>query len=169
MTHDDRTVLTSAQELVQHLEPTGIVFYELSAQYDDSVELPKGEVDLELEFGTSLRIRARGVDYRFRVEVPLLTGAVVVDAAIQYEASEDLAFHRDALREFGQRAAVMSLYPYVRQAVSDLMGRLRVPTVFLPMLTPGEVTFDVDRLPEVVGAVESDEPDAGVAEPEGSS
>lgn len=157
MTDPARLVLESAEAMLEHLEPSEVVYYELSASYDDSVELPEGRIDVDLGFGTSFRLTEQGVDYRFRVDAPLPTGPVAVDVAIIYTADQPVAFHRDALKDFGERAAIMTLYPYARQAMADLVSKMRVPAIFLPVLRPGEISFEVSSLPEVVGAESSEE------------
>lgn len=152
--------LREARDLVEHMQVRDIVFYRCSMEYDDSVELTEDEEGtVDLEFGTALRPRPSGIDYRCSVRVPIPSGEIVVDAAILYDAGKPIRVHRDAVQEFGDRAAFLALYPYLRQAVSDLGTRLPGKITPLPLLRPHEVSFDLSGYPEVLEP-ERDAPDA---------
>lgn len=150
---DDVLELREATDLVEHMKVQDIVFYKCSMEYDDNVEPSADEAEdgtVDLEFGTAIRSRPTGIDFRCSVRVPFSAGEIYVDAAILYDAGQPVRAHRDAVQEFGNRAAFAALYAYLRQAVSDLGNRLPGKLTPLPMLRPGEVSFELSGYPEVL-------------------
>ncbi|MHB1063011.1 MAG: hypothetical protein ACYC1Z_00685 [Georgenia sp.] len=147
---DEVLELREATEFVEHMQVQDIVFYRCLVEYDDTVEPRDDEGSVELEFGTAIRPRPTGIDYRCSVRVPYPSGQIVVDAAIIYDLGRPVRMYRDAVQEFGDRAAFMALYPYLRQAVSDLGNRLPGRLSPLPLLRPHEVSFDLSAYPEVM-------------------
>ena len=63
---------------------------------------------------------------------------VVVDLAVTYTKAEPFEPSDEVLELFLRDVAVMQLFPYVRQAMSDLTGRLGAPLT-MPMITRANV------------------------------
>lgn len=144
---ESRLQLRTSSDLVEHMQVVDIIFYRCSLEFDDAADQGPWET-VDLQFITQIRPRLTGVDYRCKVVVPLPTGDIVADAAIIYDAGQPIAMTREAVGDFGNRAALMALYPYLRQAVSDLSSRLPLRVSPLPLLPAGDVAFSVEDLPE---------------------
>lgn len=116
-------------------------FYELNATADDQVEPDETTLEVPIDVRTAFRKRPDGVDYRLEVEIERPTGRIRVDAAALYAADASFEASDDVLLDFGDDVAIMAMYPYVRQAISDLGQRLG-DSVVLPMLQRGAITFE---------------------------
>jgi hypothetical protein len=159
-------------ELVQVLDLGTIRFYELRAEWDDTdgSAQPERAADtadgktkqFSAEFRTAYRQHDNGVDYRVDVTVPIPNGQIRVDAAAMYVADDRFSVSERVLFEFGDMVAVMTLLPYLRQAVMDLSIRVGTEQVVLPIIARGAVTFGDEGAEPEDSLAEQDE----VAEPE---
>lgn len=138
----DAPFLATAAEMVQDLSLAGIQFYELSVVYKDQVDEER-EASINVEVNLSIRRRPDGLDFRARFEIPYPDGDVVCDAAVMYDAEGPRSFGEDAIFDFADNVAIMTLFPYVRQSVSDLGNRVGTPIV-MPMLERGAFSFRSD-------------------------
>lgn len=159
---DEILELHQGTDLVEHMQVQDIVYYKYSMEYDDTVEAADEDHDgsVRIEFGTAIRARPTGIDYRCSVRVPVPAGELFVDAAILYDAGKPIRAHRDAVQEFGDRAAFAALYAYLRQAVTDLSNRLPGKISPLPLLRPREVSFDLRQYPEIIEPKHADDSSA---------
>ena len=156
------SMVESLEELVQLLNLATVRFYELSAQWDDTIDPKSDEVDEDAstapddedpsaepvfvgEFRTAFRKRIDGIDYRVSVRVPRSTGDIVVDAAAMYVAPTPFDTTREVLMAFGEMVAAMTILPYLRQAVMDLSIRITPDEpVVVPMIQRGAITFGLE-------------------------
>lgn len=132
--------------LIELTELTEIRFYELFAASDDELT-PNGAEPEPDESGeqtiavrTAIRKRPDAVDYRVEVEVQRFGRTMRADAAAMYSAPGPFEAAPDVLYDFGDNVAMMAVYPYLRQAISDLAQRLG-DQVVLPILSRGAVSF----------------------------
>jgi len=123
------------QSLLGIVELRDIVFYEVSAR-----RLPE---PIDDEAGISLEVRV-GFDER-RVEVRL-RGAhrsplaeILVEAACLFEAAEAFIADPVVVQEFAEKVGVMAVYPYVREALTELAVKIRVPAPVMGLLRAGQV------------------------------
>ena len=71
-------------------------------------------------------------------EIPdsdLLAG-IKLTYAVDYRCSKALLQDQDAIRSFGKNA-VFHAWPYWREGVHDMIARMRLPRITVPMLKPG--------------------------------
>lgn len=137
-------------ELLELLNLAEIRFYELYAASDDSLEpedaesepIPEPEEASEEAFSmrTAIRKRPDGVDYRVEVEVQRFGRTMRADAAAMYAAPQAFDAPAEVIYDFGDNVAMMTVYPYLRQAIGDLAQRLG-DQVVLPVLARGAVSF----------------------------
>jgi len=138
------TKIASIEEAIELLQPIDVEFYHLSANVDESGQHPDDDSEddeqAQVHVATARRVGESGVDYRCRLTVQIPGVEIVVDGAILYQASSYVEIAKSVCKEFGDEIAVMSLFPYLRQAVSDLADRIG-RTVTLPHIGRGEITF----------------------------
>ena len=134
--------VASIEDAVEALALADVSFLALSAR---RAEPPApGVVErvetADLAFRLASRMSEQGVDYRCELRVTLPDGEVNVDAVASYRASEPVALGGDALADFGDNVAIMTLFPYVREAAADLARRISY-SVTLPVMPRGTLSF----------------------------
>ncbi len=144
-------VLADAVAMIHELDLAGIIFYKVSATFDDATDQTpeQDEEKYPLTISTAWRVQTNGADFRLGVEVPYPQGLIEVDAAVAYRSEREVELNDDALLEFADNVALMALFPYVRQAVHDLGARVGNPAM-LPILPRGAISYraNVDSPPE---------------------
>lgn len=141
--------VTSIEDLVDRLELAKLHTYELVATArDEHEEVDSGADSVEagkerISVRTGIRIRERGLDFRVEFSVNHMLGMLVADIGAFYESETPLelvAGSEEIIIDFGDRVAMMALFPYLRQSISDLGHRVLVDYT-LPMLRPGQLSF----------------------------
>jgi hypothetical protein len=89
-----------------------------------------------------------GLDYRGALEIRTGLWKLTSDFAALFDAEEPLRITRDAVVEFGETVAFPTLYPYLRQGISDLFNRLPVLGGALPLSRPGDLRLDREAMSE---------------------
>lgn len=152
---DESVQITQVEELVEHLELQKMHTYELVATARDEYEDPDPEDsdsdvvragEDQIRVRTAVRARSQGLDYRVEFTVSHMYGQLTADIGAFYGFTAQLKFDAnsdDAVIAFGDRVALMAVYPYLRQAIGDLGQRIGVD-ITLPMLRPGHLSFRPD-------------------------
>lgn len=65
-----------------------------------------------------------------------------IDIAAEYETREPVELSVEAFQGFINRVAVMAIWPFTRQAASDLFLRVAQVAVPLPVLLPNDFVFE---------------------------
>lgn len=95
------------------------------------------------QFVSFSRVQVRGTDagfdVRFHLDVALPEITGVIDVVTAYRLLEQVSLAPIAQQEFIEKVAAMAVWPFIREAVSDLIARLRATTVTLPLLRLGDV------------------------------
>jgi hypothetical protein len=131
--------------MVQTLDLRGIVFYEVSAarrESDNPIQAPGDDAPIDATWG--LRVRHDGNEFgtRIRAEIETELGEVVVDVAAEYVASESFELPpRDLTYEFVNGVALMQLFPYIRESVMSLTGKVFGNALLMPVFQRGEIAF----------------------------
>ena len=144
---DQVPLVATIEEMVAELNLAQIQFYELGIIYEDGHVSDGQPTDVKVEIVTSIRRQDDGIDFRARFTLPYPSGQVVVDAAAQYNSAGPRIFDEDATYEFADNIALMTLFPYIRQAVNDLGIRVGSPIV-LPILPRGAFSFRNTSVPD---------------------
>jgi len=152
-------------DFVATVELSQISCYELSAargQLDGDggrVVVGPGNVDdlevLSAENQLGVYWLATGGQFLVRLLATLGTNAGDLRVGVQGEyLAEGLTrddVSPDVEEEYVNRVAIMTLVPYVRQAIADLSARVFGNTLTLGVIRPGEIAFTSSRRPENVG------------------
>lgn len=147
-TENERKLLAAAEDVARALEIENIFFYEYALIVNDSEPISEGEINIDLKL--SMAATREGVGYRCGLVADSGLLRISVDAALIYRSHEPVTIRREALKDFGDRAAIMTLYPYIRQAFSDLVAKAPIDTAPLPLVFPGELTFSAEGLDEEI-------------------
>jgi hypothetical protein len=136
------------REVVPHLELTGIHFLELSARrldyLPDSDDLPSMLDELEEDDPVQMGVAARQTDEQLlvRVQGGINTDSVHVriTAAATFAKLQPVDLDGPTTSVFIERVAIMSMYPFIRQAVHDMSTRLGAPAT-LHLLRAGQLSM----------------------------
>lgn len=141
----ENRLVEDVHELVQLLELTDCRCYEISGRRREETQgesreglgqsLANETVALEVKIGsddTHLEVRLRGSLDRLDVEI-------TADVSCIFTAGEPFKTSTAVRTEFAEKVGVMAVYPYLREAVSDVALRLGAPVPLLSLLRPGQV------------------------------
>lgn len=133
---DGQRVVESAAELLEFLTLDEVNFNELRAKRRDVVE---GE---EIEDPT-IRVYVRDTHptlfVRCVVEAKSPDGEYCVDAIARFSIADEVEISEEVAHEFVERVGVMAVYPFVREAMSNLSTRLGGGHMLLGLFRPGRV------------------------------
>lgn len=151
---DVRGELNSAEEIVHGPAPVlrDVRFYKLSAELNESApsdtkletaEHPDDSETEEISVTVGLRTRQEGSSLGIRIEFTASQESwrVSLDVAAEFEAEQP--FHTTAAgrTDFADKVGVMTLYPYIREAVGNLTQRTVGASFILPTIQQGQITF----------------------------
>jgi hypothetical protein len=140
--------ITETKELLGVLELDDIKFYEFAAlALDQAAEDSEARGEDEtgpVQFRTAFRFESRSADYRVEMTVRGQSVIARVDAAAMYASAVELDVADEILVDFGDNVAMMTLFPYLRQAITDLGQRLGEPMI-LPVLPRGALSFALNQ------------------------
>lgn len=132
--------LEQLRELVSRSRLEDIAFHEISAKID--LEASSVADADEADFDMTVQTRTGDADFGVRVELDLRSplGGVKVTAAADY-ALEGEPPRQEVLGRFASEVALMTLFPYLRQAVSDASQRVLGKALLLPMMKRGDISL----------------------------
>lgn len=152
---DDLEELQSAEAIVQGPAPVlrDVRFFRINAeliedaesQIDDEGEVVAGsdEDEEEISVNIGLRTRQSGNSLGIRIEFEASHDAwkVSLDVAAEFEADEPFQTSEAARTDFADKVGVMTLYPYIREAVGNLTQRTVGASFLLPTIRLGQISF----------------------------
>ena len=136
----------SVAQLVEDAQLTSIDTLHLQATQIEGAE-PVEQAEPIWALGIDNRTDNMGFRIRLRVELDFGNGSVQAEVAAAYSTRtvESTQIALPAMEEFVNGVAVMHLLPFLRQAVSDLTGRVFNAAITLPLLQRGQLTFEIER------------------------
>lgn len=134
--------VTTAEDLASLATLTDIVFHTFSAERGPfAAEDPTFTDEPRLELATHQDNEGVALQMELRLAgEPNIRYHVA--AVATYHLSEPVDIPHDVLTDFISRAAVLAVYPFVREGVVSLAGRLRAPAPILGLIRPGDVRAD---------------------------
>lgn len=137
MTGSDHAPITDAKELLNVAELDAIRFYEVSAQRREETRDPEVGIDIrlrhaeqEIEVRCAARVTGDEADFR-------------ADASALFSLDHPVQVTEAAMAEFVARVGVMTVYPYLREAVHQSASKLGVAQPVMKLLRPGDVKVTV--------------------------
>ncbi|MBH5144314.1 hypothetical protein [Rhodococcus erythropolis] len=136
-THPSPHTVTDTRELLDLAELTDIVFYETNARRSPGVE----ETPVSIEI--ALRREELVIEVRCRATVSGAGGEYLTDASAVFTLQEPIDAADEVITEFVERVGVMSVYPYLRESITQAGAKLGLDRPVLKLLRPGEVHVTV--------------------------
>lgn len=123
--------------------------HELSARRTDAAS-PEGEVttDGKLNIEVQQRFAEGEFGVRLRAHVVLPIGEATAVVAGEYELQNKFVPRRAAVQMFMNEVAIMTVLPYVREAIASITTRVLGAPVYMPIVERGDITVDVDETDE---------------------
>ena len=150
--------LQSAEEIVHGPAPVlrDVRFYKLSAELiePDPSESTSGDetgleqeasdeetTDISVEIGLRTRQDGRSLGVRIEFSASQENWRVSLDVAAEFEADEAFMASEAGRTDFADKVGVMTLYPYIREAVGNLTQRTVGTSFILPTIRQGQISF----------------------------
>lgn len=153
----------TVEDLVQYIELTGLRTFEIAGKRSEKSETSTGaesagdtvspgeaasQDDAAMQADISLEImESHDVSHivtRFRATIEARDADYVADFGLRYDFAEPLALEQDAIEGLLNRVAVMSAWPFIREAVATTAARMELEVPVLGLLKQGE--FRVSRV-----------------------
>lgn len=136
--------IAAIRELLNRSTLRTIEHHELSARWIGP-RLPDAEdPDLEMQLQHRLDDESFGIRMVGSLKSEFGEVDATVAAVYDYEGAQpDLR----AILAFANEVAVMTLFPYFREAMGTITAKVFGEPILIPVLTRGEIGFDLDDLP----------------------
>ncbi len=136
--------LEAVREVISASRLRSIEYYEISARrYEDNLE-PDERMDGHVNIDVMQRVTETGFGIRLNARVIVPQGEASASVAAEYDLDEEVSPKSRTLQLFANEVAVMSIFPYVREAISTCTARVFGRPLNLPVVERGEITMDVD-------------------------
>lgn len=132
--------VSDARELLDLAELTDIVFYETGARRS-----PDGKEE-PLSVRIALRREDLVLEVRCRATLAGAGGEYVADASSVFTLEQPIDASDEVIAEFVERVGVMSVYPYLRESISQSAAKLGLERPILKLLRQNEVHVTVEVL-----------------------
>lgn len=150
--------IETVEELIAYIELTGLRAFEISGKRADpapgaSEESDSGGEESDASEGAvSMEILESHDDgfiqTRFRATVQHADGDYVADFGLNYSFSEPLDLSEEAISGLLSRVAVMSVWPFIREAVATTAARMELKVPVLGLVKQGQFQFARTEAPE---------------------
>lgn len=147
-------VVADAAELLGLGELVDVRILEFSATLAEDDRSDLDDEDVEHTLQVKISVRSGVLEAHLKADVRTKTADYSGVAATQFHFSSDIELSQEVAREFTERVAVMALYPYVRELVSDMSVKLRQAPVTLPLMRSGQTQMEAH--PEQTGDFHQD-------------
>lgn len=118
-------------------------FYEVSARRHDT---PREDVgDGQLTIHVQQRITETDFGVRLTAVVVSPQGEATASVAGEYELLQGITPSRRALQLFADEVSVMTVFPYVREAVATVTAKVFGEPLHLPLIQRGDVVIGKDE------------------------
>jgi len=129
-------MVTSAKHLLTLVELTSITYFEYSGRRTSSSAEVSEEGPANAKSQVMQLVREELMSIRCRVEVDTAKGEYIVDLAVNYSLPESVEIAEEAIDEFINRVAMMTLWPYIRIGIQELTARLEGRSLVLGLHVP---------------------------------
>ena len=140
--------LESALEILKQAAPqiAAVRFFKVHAELAEDAGEPiasDDDPDTAFQVDVALRTRQEGNQLGVRLEFEIDIGPCRIElhVAAEYVSEHPFTATEAACIEFANEVGIMTIYPYVREAVSDLTARTIGDSLLLPILARGAMSF----------------------------
>ena len=135
-THAEPLVVDSAAHLLDFVELTDIVIYELHGVRQE------GQDEAQIEISVEERHDATSIEPRFRMVVTDSFATYTADVGTRYQANQPLELPKPVVKEFIERVAIMAAYPFIRESIATTAARMQLAVPVLGLLRSGSFSLD---------------------------
>lgn len=135
--------LAGVRALIEQSSLRGIFYHELSAARFD---VPATEIDPnngQMQVGVQYRLDSETFGVRMNGTLRTQIGEARVAVAAEYDLRDGHQPTKRDVLNYANEVAVMSVFPYLRQAFADITLRVFGEAVLLPVAQRGQIGFDV--------------------------
>ncbi|WP_447943431.1 hypothetical protein [Microbacterium aurum] len=132
------------RSLIQHSDLEGIHFHEVSCRrYGGSEEAELGD-DSSADIGVQYRLSDEDFGIRLNARLRNPSGEASVSVSGEYALADGFEPSKRDVLLFANEVAVMTIFPYLREALSDATNRVFREPVLLPVAPRGAIAFDIE-------------------------
>jgi preprotein translocase subunit SecB len=131
--------------LIEHSELRSIEHYEMSARRYDAPPADDAPDNGQVNIVVQQRSDADSFGVRLNAKIVIPLGEVEVSVAGEYALLNPAALTPRSLQLFANEVAVMTVFPYLREAVASITGRVFQQQLHLPMISRGQIVVDVNE------------------------
>ena len=138
--------LANVRELIENCELRSIECYEILARRHDATKIDGSE---ERDGQFSVTVQQRSDDESFGVRLVgtanMSIGEATASIAGEYDLLNGCRPSQRTLQLFTNEVGVMTVFPYLREAISTATSRVFGEPLLLPTVERGQITIDVDE------------------------
>lgn len=135
--------IAGVQEIIRNSHLVGIDFYEVSGRRHD---VPPEDVgDGQLKIQVQQRISETTFGVRLNAAIILPQGEANASLAGEYELLNGITPTRRALQHFANEVGILTVFPYLREAIATITAKVLDEPVYLPLITRGEIVINMDE------------------------
>ncbi|WP_294947811.1 hypothetical protein [uncultured Microbacterium sp.] len=139
-TEDD---IAAIKDLIDRSTLVGIEYHDLAATLSGAQVSEEAEPTIDMQLQIEHRCGPDGFGFRLVGEINAAVGDARASVAATYRFDGDIPSQR-ALFGFGNEVAVMTIFPFFREAVSSITAKVFGQPILLPVLNRGDVGYDLE-------------------------
>lgn len=129
--------------LIEQSELRSIEYYEMSARRYDAAPTDVVPENGQVNIVVQQRSDADSFGVRLNAKIVIAIGEAEVSVAGEYTLADASALTDRSLQLFASEVAVMTVFPYLREAIASITGRVFQQPLHLPMIVRGQLTVDL--------------------------
>lgn len=138
----DSNDIEEVKALVAASSLSSIEQYELSARREPAESVSDAA---EVSIAVQQRLDDTSFGIRLNADIRLNAGTITASVAGEYELLDHYRPTDRALQLFANEVGVMTVFPFLREAVSSLSARVFGRPLLLPTIERGQIALDVDE------------------------
>lgn len=138
--------LLAVHDLVQQSELREIRYHEVSARLlDANKQREENESNVDISMDLAQRRDDKSFSIRLTCTARPFKGEIIAAVAAEYAMIDGTTPSPRVVMAFANEVAIMTLFPYVREAISTSAARVfPAQQVLLPVMERGQVGFELD-------------------------
>ncbi|GAA4152423.1 hypothetical protein [Leifsonia shinshuensis] len=141
-------VITEISELLQHGDIADVRFLSFSGEVLSEPHEDMEDDDVRQTTQVLAGRNSDAIEVRMTITIDVREARYEATAGTQFRHDDDLDIAEDVVIEFAERIGVMTVYPFLREIISDMSGRLRQPNLTIPLLRAGQLNLAAETSPD---------------------
>lgn len=137
--------LKRVRNLSLSAELSEIIVHEQSSKRNEEPNYEIDEDSVDIEISLSHRIEANDFGIRLQAEVSTRHGETNAVVSGEYELADGFTTNARDVLMFANEIAILTIFPYLRELVSDSTNRVFDNTILMPAINKGDIAFDLER------------------------